>query len=504
MQARAQTAPRNAARPGLPNILFIMADQVTPFMISPYGCAAAKTPNLARLAREGTIFENAYCPSPLCVPSRSSMWSGRLPTAITSFDNGSEFFAHLPTIPYLLRTAGYRTAVSGKCHFIGPDQLHGFDERLTPCIFPAGFSMTPNWKLGPVYNKGTSIQATMRALGPSKWTKQLGFDQYAFEQGLARLQQHAAARDPEPLCLTVSFTQPHDPFTTTKEFLDLYNGVDIPMPKDYGDIRRLSPTYEWFIIHHGLNREKLSPEQIREARRNYLGMISWVDSRIGMLLDELDRLGLAANTAVVFTSDHGEMMGEHGQWSKRLLLEWSARVPLIVRLPGGARPPARITQPVSTLDLLPTFNDLAGAKTDLPFDGTSLLPLLRGGAENPNASVICEYLGEGTIEPERMLRSGRHKYIIVNGYGPQLFDLKEDPNETVNLAGRSEYRAVEAELAKKIGVGWDGPALKRTAITDQQQRLLIQSLAKSTPRWDYVVHTPGPYLRDAGVRDTIR
>jgi len=163
-----------------------------------------------------------------------------------------------------------------------------------------------------------------------------------------------------------------------------------------------------------------------------------------------------------------------------------------------------VAQPVSTMHLLPTFSEMAGVKTDLPFDGSSLLPLVKGAPENPEASVICEYLGEGTIEPMRMLRSGRHKYIVVNGYGPQLFDLKEDPEETVNLAGRSEYRAIEAELARKIAMGWDGPALKRTAIEDQQQRLLIQSLAKSSPKWDYVAQAPGPFWRDAAAKDVLR
>ena len=325
------------------------------------------------------------------------MWSGRLVSAIGAFDNGSEFPAHLPTIPYMLRTSGYRTAVAGKTHFIGADQLHGFDERLTPCIFPAGFEMTPDWRQGADYNRGTSMQQMLRMLGPSKWNRQLAFDEHCFDQSMARLRAHSLGTREQPLFLTVSFTQPHDPFTTTKEFLDLYSNADIPMPKDHGDIRRLSPTYEWFVIHHGTGREKLPAEKIREARRNYLGMISWIDHKVGLLLAELDRLALADDTVVVFTSDHGEMLGEHGQWSKRLLLEWSrARASAGQTSRKGERGPA-IAQPVSLLDLLPTFNELAGVKTDLPFDGQSLVPLLKGGPENTEAAVISEYLGEGSL-----------------------------------------------------------------------------------------------------------
>src|SRR5947209_49215 len=183
---QAQTAPRPAAPTGPkpPNILFILVDQMTPFMTGPYGSRIAKTPNLDRLARDGVVFENAYCNSPLCVPSRASMWSGRMPSNVQSYDNGSEFPAHLPTIPYLMRTAGYRTAVAGKCHFIGADQLHGFDERLTPCIFPAGFDMTPNWRLGAIYNRGTSMQQMLRMLGPSKWNRQLAFDSLCCDESL--------------------------------------------------------------------------------------------------------------------------------------------------------------------------------------------------------------------------------------------------------------------------------------------------------------------------------
>jgi choline-sulfatase len=158
---------------GLPNVIFVMADQMTPFMTGPYGQKAARTPHLDSLASAGTVFENAYCNSPLCVPSRLSMFTGRLPTRVDAFDNASEFPAHCPTMLHYLRRAGYRTAVAGKTHFIGPDQLHGFDERLSPCIFPADFSMLPDWRLGPVYNKGTSVQSMLRALGPSVWNRQL-------------------------------------------------------------------------------------------------------------------------------------------------------------------------------------------------------------------------------------------------------------------------------------------------------------------------------------------
>ncbi|MBI4874696.1 MAG: choline-sulfatase [Acidobacteria bacterium] len=494
--AAAVAAPQRAARNagGPPNIVFILADQMTPFMTRPYGQRAAITPHLDRLAAGGSLFENAYCNSPLCVPSRTSMFTGRRPAQVGAYDNASEFEARRPTLMHYLRRAGYRTVVAGKCHFIGPDQLHGFDERLTPCIFPSGFSMLPDWRLGPVYNKGTSVQSLLRALGPSRWNRQLAFDQMVFDRSLECLRRHALKPAGQPLFLNVSFTHPHDPFTTTQPFLDLYRDADIPLPKDHGDIRRLSPTYEWFVIHHGLDKEKIAPERVREARRNYLGMISWVDDKVGRILDEMERLGLARNSIVVFASDHGEMMGEHGQWSKRLMLEWSSRVPLLVSGPGI---PAgkRVAPPVSLVDLFPTFAEIARSKVETPLDGRSLLPLLDGRQDGRDREVVGEYLGEGPIEPVRMLRSGHHKYIAVNSHPAQLFDLAKDPEETVNLSGRPEYAAVERTLRARAERDWDGNALKKAVLESQRERAIIRSMREhgAAPAWAYSASNAGPF-----------
>ncbi len=487
--------PRAPKTGGPPNIVFILADQMTPFMTCPYGQKIAITPNLDRLAAGGTLFESAYCNSPLCVPSRTSMFSGRLPAAVATYDNASEFPAHVPTFLHYLRRAGYRTAVAGKTHFIGPDQLHGFDERLTPCIFPSDFSMLPDWRLGPVYNKGTSVQSQLRALGPSKWNRQMGFDQMTFDRAIQCLRHHAIAGGGRPLFLNVAFTHPHDPFTTTQEFLDLYKDAEIPMPRDHGDIRKLSPTYEWFIIHHGLDKEKLSDDRIREARRNYLGMISWVDRKVGLILDELERLDMHRNTLVIFASDHGEMLGEHGQWSKRLMLEWSIRIPMIVSRPGAIAAGQRIAAPVSLVDLFPTLAEVVGVKVETPIDGQTLLPLLDGRQDGRNREVVAEYLGEGPIEPVRMVRSGDHKYITVNNHAPQLFDMRKDPGETLNLAGARDYAAVEAGIARRAARDWDGNALKHAVMTSQQERAVVRSIRQfgAAPKWEYDAVMPGTF-----------
>lgn len=479
-----------------PNILFIMADQMTPFMIGPYGQKVAHTPHLDQLARTGTVFETAYCASPLCVPSRTAMFTGRLPHRTGGYDNGSEFPAHIPTYLHYLRRAGYRTAVAGKTHFIGPDQSHGFDERLTPDIYPATFSMLIDWRLGPVYNAGTSVEAQLRMLGPSKWTHQLGYDQMTFDRSMAWLREYAMRPQPrQPVFLNVSFTQPHDPFTTTQEFLDLYKDADIPLPPEYGDIKKLSPTYEWFEIHHGINRVHLTPQKIREARQNYLGMISWIDDRVGKLLAELRRLQLDQDFVVFFISDHGEMLGEHHQWSKRLMLEWSSRVPFIVSAPGRLPEGKRVSVPVSLLDLFPTFAEMAQVKVDTPLDGRSLMPFISGQENDTSRPVIAEYLGQGTIEPIRMVRWQQFKYITVNGYPPQLYDLHADPNETVNAAGRAEYSSAEAQLRVFAEKDWNGPAIKKAVMADQQDHIMLRSVKGDgiKPDWNYEPVETGIY-----------
>jgi choline-sulfatase len=469
--------PRGQSGGKPPNILFILVDQMTPFMIGPYGQRAAITPNLDRLARNGTLYENAYCNAPLCVPSRTSVFSGRLPASVESWDNASEFRADTPTFMHYLRAAGYVTAVSGKTHFIGPDQYHGFNERLTPCIYPTHFKFMHPWSKGPYYIQGTSIQVGLGKLGVSEINGQIDFDTMAFGRAIERLNRHVLeGKDRPPLFLNVSLTQPHDPYCAPKRCLDMYKDVEIPMPKPHDDIRKLSPTYEWVRIVHGIDKETVSPEKVREARRCYLAMCTWIDDRIGLLLSELERLGMARDTMVVLASDHGDMVGEKGQWFKRIYLEWSARIPLIISWPGRVPAGKRVGSLVSLVDLFPTFAEAAGVQVRTPIDGRSLLPLADGRENGRDREVIGDYCGEGTVEPIRMVRRGDYKYITVNGYPPQLFDLKKDPDENRNVAGLAEYSQVERELRARAEKGWDAQEVKRKVLASHAERDFLRSI----------------------------
>jgi choline-sulfatase len=499
--AAAQSAPAAASKPSgkPPHILFIMVDQMTPFMTSVYGQKAAITPNLDRLAQRGMVFDNAYCNAPLCVPSRMSMFAGRLPNNIEVWDNASEFKAETPTFAHYLRRAGYHTAVSGKVHFIGPDQYHGLDERLTPCIYPTHFTFMHPWSKGPYWIQGTSIQVGLAKPGVSETNGQLVFDDLTFSRAMDKLRDHALTAKDRPLFLNVSFTQPHDPYCAPKRLLDRYRDVPIPMPKPHDDIRKLSPTYEWVRIVHGLDRETPSPEKVRECRRSYLAMCTWLDEKVGLLMGELERLGMADNTMVVFASDHGDMVGEKGQWFKRIYLEWSARIPLIVSWPGRVAAGKRSSALVSLVDLLPTFAEAAGIAVTTPVDGRSLLPLMDGREDGRDREVIGDYCGEATIEPVRMVRRGDYKYIATNANPPQLFDLKKDPDENVNVAGRREYADAEKALHARAVRDWDGPAIRRKVMASHADRDFMRGIPGylNNQLWKPNVAMP-PYPDDYG------
>ncbi|MCL4543860.1 MAG: choline-sulfatase [Chloroflexi bacterium] len=476
-----------------PNILLVMVDQLAACWTGPYGEQAASTPNLDRLAGQGITFEQMYCNAPICVASRASMMAGRYISAVRAYDNGSEFPASRPTFCHYLRLAGYRTILSGKMHFIGPDQLHGFEERLTTDIYPAGFDWTPDWRQEPVHNPGTSVRA-VRASGVATRTMQIDYDEDVHAQAIRKL--YRLARDYQddnrrPWLLCVSYTHPHDPFVTTQEYWDRFEGVSLPAPTPPppGDL----PAYDrWLHIHHEIDRYPLSEQQIVAARRAYFGMVTFVDDLLGDLLCHLDRAGFSENTLVLFTSDHGEMLGERGMWYKRTMYDPSVRVPCIAAWPEHIPAACREPQATALLDLFPTLCELTGAQHPdggaPPCDGTSLVPLLERRAGAGHDLAIAEYLGEGVCAPVRMLVQGNYKYVYVHGQPSQLYHLGSDPDERINLAGREDYAAVEQRMRQRVLTNWDPEAVHRDVLASQaERRAVLKALDTGVPApWDFV------------------
>lgn len=471
-----------------PNILFIMADQLAAPALSMYGGKTAKTPNLDALAEKGVVFDSAYCNSPLCAPSRYVLMSGQLPSKIGAYDNAAEFPADIPTFAHYLRSSGYRTALSGKMHFCGPDQLHGFEDRLTTDIYPADYGWFPNWD--DFENRPTWYHnmSSVTQAGPTLRTNQLDFDDEVVFHAERYLFDHVRGPDKRPFCLTVSMTHPHDPYAIPQEYWDRYTNEEIELPSFELLPEEQDPHSKRLLHVYQMDRNNVSDQQIRNARRAYYGAISYVDDQIGKLMKALEDTKLIDNTIIVFSGDHGDMLGERGLWYKMSYFEWSARVPMLVCAPKHFDA-KRVEASVSTMDLLPTFAELAnkGNAPDyaMPIDGRSLMPHLTGGEGHDE--VIGEYMGEGVIAPMFMIRRGDYKFICSQADPDQLFNLKEDPQERVNLADTSTHVALLNAFREEAEARWDSDAITRDVIISQKRRRLIAAAHKQgkEPKWDY-------------------
>ena len=493
-----------------PNILLVMADQLAAQALSLYGNGVCKTPNLERLAAQGAVFTNNYSNNPLCVPSRASMLTGRLSPDIGVYDNANEIASSLPTMAHFMRAHGYQTFLCGKMHFIGPDQLHGFEERLTTDVYPADFQWIADWSAGPAFvPSGTALNGVVEA-GPCIRTMQEDYDDDVAFQASRKIYDLARSDKKKPFFGVVSFTSPHTPFNVSQRYWDLYDHNDIDLPA-VSEIPFAALDYfsKALFFAHGRHRHSITKDHLLNARHAYYAMISYLDEKLGQMLDQLDETGLREDTIVIFTSDHGEMMGERGMWFKQCFWEWSARVPLVIS-DGRVANNMRIDANSSLIDLLPTFIDFGGKDTALlrpaiaELAGHSLMPLLTGNASIAADYVIADYLAIGPCVPCRMVKKGEYKYIFTHGHPDLLFNLEADPDERVNLAEYASHAPILAVL-KKIGMdGYDPDMLMAKIVASQRRRSFIAKVPGKKPDWDYVAFQGDAerYVRRDGVDAT--
>ncbi len=494
-----------------PNILFVMADQLSALATGPYGNRDVLTPHMDRMAARGTLFERSYCNSPLCAPSRASMMTGQLSGRLPVNDNSEELPSSTPTFVHHLRHSGYHTALSGKMHFVGPDQLHGFEERLTTDIYPADYMWTKYWpvqgdpprrvgapsdrEIGPSYDRQMAQMVTES--GPIAGSYQLEYDEEVHFRALERLRrlgrrQGEAAAQPWFLC--VSYTHPHDPYVATREYWDRYEGREIAMPEPSPPGYTPHASDIWVNAYHGVDRIAPSREDVYRSRRGYYANTSYIDDKLGALVAEVARLGMAEETIIIFTSDHGDQIGEHGMWFKRIWHEHATRVPLLV-MGTGVREGMRIEENVSLVDLFPTLLDLA--RIAPPAQAEEFLPALDGGSfalflrgERPGDwpdRAIIENNSEGTIKPIRALVKGRYKYVYVHERPDQLFDLARDPHEWRNIVGDPASRDVATAMRAELMAGWDPVKEEQRVLASQLRRTFLKEAlfqGAYTP-WDY-------------------
>lgn len=400
------------------NILLIVADELQTAALSAYG-GRVDTPAIDRLARHGIAFDRAYCNAPVCTPSRYSMLAGRYPWSMRAYHNQSPTPASFPSIAAMLSGRGYETVAIGKMHFKGAEQMWGYESR--PYGDFGGLSHQPD----PLSTApGLSFVA---AAGPADIAEPDMHDVIVGDLGCAYLREVAG-----PFFLHLSFNFPHYPLRPPRRLFDKYypdraNLPRLPNPPDHEN--------PWMVQRRAVYRELLgdgtfTAEQIRRARAAYYGCIELVDEQIGRVLDGLDARGLAEDTLVVFTADHGEMLGERGTWEKNCFYEESVRVPLIVRLPGATG--RRVTDIVELVDLFPTVAELTGSEV-AGLDGESLLPLLGFPGTRRKDHAISELAPTYIEGIARMVRRGRWKYIAYDNGPPSLFDLVADPDELHDL-----------------------------------------------------------------------
>ena len=472
-----------------PNFLIIMSDQHAPDTIGALGHPAVQTSALDQLISAGVSFRNAYCCYPMCTPSRASFMTGQLTPEHGVWELGTPLRSDMPTWAHVLRQAGYTTSISGRMHFVGHDRMHGFERRVHPDIaetlIPSAYG---DWDQ-PQGDDHVMLAALKNAGPTDEPTKAERFDCAVATAAMEELSFLNSSQNDRPWALMVGLYLPHFQYAVSRVYYDRYDEVDIPMP-------RVSPdgkTYEEMIPTQlensrkwlGLTTDGASEEQVRMARRCYYGMITCMDEQIGKLVSHLDRVGATDNTWVIYLSDHGDNMGEHGFWSKLNFYEDSVRVPLIVVPPGYGHSGAQCETPVSLVDWMATVLDLTGQES--VFDqmpGHSLLPLV----ENPTQqgtqrAVLADYACDGTRVPMRMIRRGRWKAWFALDLPPLLFDLEDDPHEWNDLSGEDSTRQILEDLyGMACSAGWDAESLREDILL-HKRRLKYIHQAESGTGW---------------------
>ncbi len=469
-----------------PNILIFMVDQLNGTLFPDGPADWLHAPNLKKLAARSARFQNCYTASPLCAPGRASFMSGQLPRRTGVYDNAAEFRSDIPTYAHHLRRAGYQTCLSGKMHFVGPDQMHGFEERLTTDIYPADFGWTPDYrKPGERIEWWYHNMGSVTGSGVAEISNQMEYDDEVAYHATRKVYDYARGKDARPWCMTVSFTHPHDPYVTRKKYWDLYEDCEHLLPEtpamNYEDhdphAKRIFDANDW-------RNFDITEDDIKRSRRAYFSNISYLDDKIGEVMEALESTRQEA--IILFVSDHGDMLGERGLWFKMTFYEGSARVPLMVAAPGVE--PGLYDAPVSTLDVTPTLGDLAGLDLSeiAPWvDGESILPITQGvERESP---VAMEYAAEASYAPLVSLRYGPWKYNRCALDPDQLFDIEADPHELTNLADHPDHQGTLNSLRAKSQARWDLEAYDAEVRASQARRWVIYEALRNGEYfpWDY-------------------
>jgi choline-sulfatase len=442
------------------NVLFVISDQHRRDITGCYGNGIIATPAIDSLATRGVLFDDAFCPSPLCLPSRSALITGQWPHTCGGVRHGQEAGIHdVPTMGSVFRDAGYAPAAFGKMHVPGesPERDFGFDDRALRIY-------TYDWQdyIDAIGADNVDRYATYRTGAtceqrnhynpenvPVDLADDLMYDAMVVDLTEAFLREHRNDR----FFAWVGLEKPHPQWYAPARFHALYDPADMPLPETlYDTLTDVPDTVN--LLRSWVPPDTIGEAGVRGAIAAYYANVAYLDSQIARLLRNLDDLGLTENTIVVYTSDHGDNLFEHGLLQKHCFYEGSVRVPLIVAGPGLPQQQRR-SQLASLIDLFPTLLDLNGLEQPAGLEGVSLGPAITRDAVVDRDAVFSEFYDGGPAE--RMIRTERWKYIHTEGDICQLYDLQSDPLERTNLIGDPQYAAVCRDLEARVLADWQIP-----------------------------------------------
>jgi choline-sulfatase len=469
-----------------PNLLYIHSDQHNPTVLGCYGDPVVETPNLDKLAAGGARFTGVYCPSPICVPSRMSMLTARHPYQNQVWTNNHLLDSGIPTLAHSMGAAGYRPVLAGRMHAVGPDQLHGYADRFVGDHSGNHLGGTPVDR-GVLDGTAGPERISLVKSGPGQSAYQVHDEDVAasaveYLNRLGRAQRTYGTVD--PFSLSVGFMLPHPPYVArAADYARYADTVTLPSrPETHDQVQH--PYIRRWREYTGI--VEVTEAEVRRARAAYWGLVHRLDALIGQVVDALHANGLAENTLIVYTSDHGDMQGEHGLWWKHVFYEESVRVPLLLHWPGVIPAGQTSDRVVSALDVTATLLDALHAPPLPDSPGRSLLGLVSDVRPTPDWEDVAfsEYCADQyTPDGEsyhRMVRVGPWKLICYAGMTPQLFNLVEDPGEMVDRAADPACAAVRAELTARVLADWSPAAIAPVMAQKRQSAQVLRAWANKT------------------------
>ena len=452
------------------NLIFILSDEHNKKVLGCAGHPMIRTPNLDALAARGTRFTSAYTNCPICVPARASFATGRYVHETRCWDNAIAYAGQAPTWGHRLMEQDHHVASIGKLHYKeSRPEVNGFDEEILPLHIVNGVGDLFGLIRDELPRRPGSLKLGPEAgPGESEYTR---YDRSIADETVKWLRQSAPKRRQKPWALYVGFVSPHFPLIAPPQFYEMYAEDKVPWPVMYDPAERPRHPFIDAMRKCLCFDEPFDAPMVRRAIAAYFGLTSFLDDNVGKILRALEESGLAHDTRIVYSSDHGDNLGARGLWGKSTMYEESAGIPMIMAGPGVPAGNVCAT-PVTLADGFPTFIHALGARPD-PRDrdlpGVSLLDIAQGNA--PQRTILSEYHAAGAITGSYMIRHGQFKYVHYVGMSPMLFDLQADPHERNDLGQNSAFQAISLECETQLRKIVDPEAADRLAHADQEAHI---------------------------------